>query len=234
MVDVYLPQELYLKVFLPPLLIFKGGSFEPLEPPLLRACLQGSKLASFGKRSECSDVSIDWNRLFLWAVVKLVSLIDNVCFSEAVIFPQLQYFIYVRFLFIILKRKAIVDFESFLSDRPNPMVWCCVTKKDCNLDCGLRQETEMTAWLYLCYVFNFSEKIELFALASKATIILHYSRLCTIFFFRENTDKREISHFVVCRKRDSKLEQLFSTRRLGKQVILAMKKNDVDSIGIWC
>ena len=36
-------------------------------------------------------------------------------FSEAVICPQLQYFIYVRFLFIILKRKAI-DFESFLSD----------------------------------------------------------------------------------------------------------------------
>ena len=35
-------QKLYLKVFLPLLLIFKGGSFEPLEPPLLRACCQVS------------------------------------------------------------------------------------------------------------------------------------------------------------------------------------------------
>ena len=34
LIDVFRPQELYL---IPPLLIFKGGSFEPLEPPLLRA-----------------------------------------------------------------------------------------------------------------------------------------------------------------------------------------------------
>ena len=38
LVDVFRRQELYLNFFLPPLLIFKGGSFEPLEPPLLRAC----------------------------------------------------------------------------------------------------------------------------------------------------------------------------------------------------
>ena len=50
-----------------------------------------------------------------------------------------------------------------------------------------------------------------------------------ILFSRKH--KRGISRFVVCRKRDSKLKQLFSTRRSGKRVILAMKKN-VDLTGI--
>ena len=35
----------FFKSFYPPLLIFKGGSFEPLEPPLLRTCYHSARSA---------------------------------------------------------------------------------------------------------------------------------------------------------------------------------------------
>ena len=52
-----------------------------------KVIFQGSMLASFGERSECSDVSIDCFCLFLLAVVEFISLIDDVCFPDAMCCP---------------------------------------------------------------------------------------------------------------------------------------------------
>jgi hypothetical protein len=64
----------------------------------------------------------------LRAVIEFVSLVNNVCLPDAVILPEFEDLLYVCFLVVTLKWKAIVDFESFFANARNK---CSYTKAAC-------------------------------------------------------------------------------------------------------